>query len=71
VSWRIGCDSAVPIDNIEQTTTAGESGLFYDMEAGRYACVWKTVKAWRSATYRQFVMRLDDGAVHRADFAFK
>jgi Tol biopolymer transport system component len=69
-SRRIDCDSAAPIDNIEQTTTAGESGLSYDTETGRYVYVWKTDKAW-SGTCRQFVMRLDDGTVHRADFEFK
>jgi hypothetical protein len=32
--------------------------------------VYRTDKAW-SGTCRRFVVRLDDGTVHRADFAFK
>jgi Tol biopolymer transport system component len=69
LSRRIDCDSAAPVDDIEQTATAGESGLSYDADAGRYAYVWKTEKGW-SGTCRQFVLALDDGTVHRANFRF-
>jgi dipeptidyl aminopeptidase/acylaminoacyl peptidase len=70
LSRRIDCDSAAPVDDIEQTATAGESGLSYDADAGRYAYVWKTEKGW-SGTCRQFVLALDDGTVHRANFRFR
>jgi hypothetical protein len=69
-SRLIGCDSAAPVDNIEQTVSAGESGLTYDATADQYTYVWKTSKAW-GATCRQLVAKLDDGTVHQANFRFK
>lgn len=69
-SQRINCDSAAPVDNIEQTVSAGESGLTYDAAADQYSYVWKTSKAWND-TCRQLVVKLDDGTVHQANFRFK
>ncbi len=67
---RIGCDSAAPVDNIEQTISAGESGLTYDAATDQYGYVWKTSKAWGD-TCRKQVMKLDDDTVHQANFRFK
>ncbi len=36
----------VTVDGIEQTVTAGSSGLGYDPATGQYTYVWKTDKAW-------------------------
>jgi hypothetical protein len=58
------------VDGVEETTTAGSSSLTYDAESGRYHYVWKTSGEW-SSSCRQFVMKLDDGSVHRANFRFK
>jgi Tol biopolymer transport system component len=69
-SQQIDCDSEALIDSIEQTATAGDSVLSYDATTGRYVYAWKTGKAW-SDTCREFVMKLDDGTVHRATFEFK
>lgn len=69
-SQQIKCDSEAPTDGIEQTETAGDSGLSYDAATNRYAYVWKTNRAW-SDTCREFVMKLDDSTVHRASFEFK
>ena len=69
-SQRITCDSSAPVDNIEQTVGAGESGLTYDAAADRYSYVWKTSKAWND-TCRQLAVKLDDGTVHEANFRFK
>ena len=69
-SQPIGCDSASPVDNIEQTVSAGESGLTYDATADQYSYAWKTSKPWGD-TCRQLVVKLDDGTVHRANFRFK
>ena len=69
-SQLIGCDSAAPVDNIEQTVSAGESGLTYDAATDQYSYVWKTSKAWGD-TCRQLVVKLDDGTVHRANFRFR
>lgn len=63
------CNSAAPIDPIEETVSAGASSLSYDQTAGQYIYVWKTDKAW-AGTCRRFVMRLDDGSSHVADFQF-
>ena len=69
-SQRIDCESGVPTDVIEETATAGESGLSYDATTGEYTYVWKTNKAW-SGTCRQVAVKLDDTTVHRAYFEFK
>lgn len=69
-SQRIDCDTEAPIDSVEQTATAGDSGLSYDAATGRYTYVWKTDKAW-SDTCRELVMKLGDSTIHRASFEFK
>jgi hypothetical protein len=58
------------VDGVEETTTAGASTLVYSVATGRYHYVWKTAGEW-SGTCRQFVMKLTDGSVHRANFKFK
>jgi thrombospondin type 3 repeat protein len=69
-SVQVPCDSTVPVDAIEETATAGHSGLTYDSDADRYQYVWKTEKSW-SRTCRQFVLLLADGSTHRAAFSFR
>jgi hypothetical protein len=69
-SRQIDCASSAPLDGIEQTLSAGESGLAYDATTDRYTYVWKTKQAW-SGTCRKLVVKLDDGGVHRALFKFK
>jgi Tol biopolymer transport system component len=69
-SQQIDCDSAMPVDTLEQTATAGESGLSYEAATGEYSYVWKTEKSW-AGTCRQLAVKLDDGTVHRASFTFK
>jgi len=65
-SIKAPCDAA-PTDAIEQTVTAGQSTLSYDSVADQYNYVWKTDKAW-AGTCRQFVLKLDDGTYHQANF---
>lgn len=57
------------VDNIEQTSTAGSSGLSYDPVSDEYTYVWKTEKLW-AGTCRQLVVGLKDGATHMALFNF-
>jgi hypothetical protein len=45
-SGVMACDSADPVDAIEQTVNANSSGLTYDAATDRYTYVWKTQKAW-------------------------
>jgi hypothetical protein len=65
-SKQVACDAA-PQDAIEQTVTAGGSSLSYDSVADQYNYVWKTDKTW-AGTCRQFVLKLDDGTFHQANF---
>lgn len=68
-SGTIPCDPTADADVIEQTVTAGSSGLNYDAAAGQYIYVWKTEKAW-AGTCRQLVIKLKDSTYHRANFKF-
>jgi hypothetical protein len=52
-------------DEIEQTVTAGSSGLSYDRASGTYTYVWKSPKA---PGCRELALRLRDGSELRARF---
>ncbi len=69
VARPIACDSSAPLDPIEETATAGSSGLSYDPVTNTYTYVWKTVKSW-SGTCRQLIVRFSDGTDHVANFKF-
>ncbi len=58
-----------PLDAVEQTVTAGASGLTYDPATDRYTYVWKTEKGW-AGQYRQLVVKFDDGTTKVANFNF-
>ncbi|HEX9371361.1 MAG TPA: PxKF domain-containing protein, partial [Roseiflexaceae bacterium] len=66
----ITCDSGTPSDEIEQTVTAGASGLSYDAASGQYSYTWKTENSW-AGSCRQLIVRLIDGTDHIASFKFK
>jgi hypothetical protein len=68
-SQSIACDSFAVIDQVEETISAGQSGLTYDASLDQYTYVWKTDKAW-AGTCRQLVLRLSDGTFHIANFQF-
>jgi hypothetical protein len=70
VSQRIACDSSAPLEPIEETATAGSSGLQYDAFTDRYTYVWKTLKGWANSC-RQLNVKLDDGSDHLASFQFR
>ncbi|MGZ4522022.1 MAG: PxKF domain-containing protein [Mycobacteriaceae bacterium] len=65
---RTNCDGQ-PTDEVEQTVTAGSSGLNFDSGSGHYTYVWKTDKAW-AGTCQRFTLALRDGSTHSADFKF-
>jgi hypothetical protein len=69
-SETVSCLSSAPVDGVEQTVTAGASGLTYDAASGLYTYVWKTDKAW-AGTCRQLVLAFMDGTTARANFKFK
>jgi hypothetical protein len=56
-------------NGIDETVTAGNSSLSFDEASGQYSYIWKTDKAW-AGSCRQFVVKLTDGTVQRADFKF-
>ena len=66
-SQRIECDSTAQVDGIEETVTAGASGISYGPSVERYNYVWKTDKAW-AGSCRQLMVRFKDGTFHRANF---
>jgi hypothetical protein len=68
-SEKVECVGGASLDNVEETTTAGSSGLSYDPSTDLYRYTWKTEKAW-AGTCRQLVLRLADGAEYRASFSF-
>ncbi|HLO29831.1 MAG TPA: PxKF domain-containing protein, partial [Anaerolineales bacterium] len=68
-SEMIACSSTDPVDGIEETVTAGSSGLSYDALTDTYTYTWKTDKAWANSC-RQLVVKLNDGTLHRANFKF-
>jgi hypothetical protein len=69
-SQPVACDSGLPTDPIEETTTANASGLEYDAAADQYVYVWKTNKAW-AGTCRELSVKLNDGSAHTTSFQFK
>lgn len=69
-SQAVPCDSTAPVDGIEETVTAGGSGLSYDATSGQYVYVWKTQTGW-AGTCRQLVLKLVDGSFHRANFKLR
>ena len=69
-SQMIVCDGGAPLSEIEETVTAGNSGLSYDPTIDQYKYVWKTQRAWRG-TCRQLILELNDGTTHTANFRFR
>jgi YVTN family beta-propeller protein len=69
-SQAITCDTSAPLSDIDETVTAGSSGLAYDASADQYVYVWKTDNSW-AGTCRQLIVQLNDGTIHPANFKFK
>jgi hypothetical protein len=65
----ISCTGFSASDTVEQTVTAGSSGLKYDESTGLYVYVWKTEKVWANSC-RRFEIQLKNGAQYTADFGF-
>jgi len=56
------------VDGIEETVT-GKGSLSYKAGTDSYEHTWATSSKWSGC--RQFVMKLKDGTVQRANFIFK
>jgi hypothetical protein len=70
ISTKIACDTGAPLDEIEETVTAGGSSLSYDPGSGQYIYVWKTDKLWAN-TCRELTVKLNDNTEHKATFKFR
>jgi hypothetical protein len=57
-----------PSDPVEEVAAAGSSGLHCDN--GQYQYNWKTTKTQKDKCY-VFILTLNDGSVHYADFSLK
>jgi hypothetical protein len=66
-SETIPCNSSAPVDAIEETVS-GKQGLSNNARTDRYEYEWATSSTWRGC--RQFVMKLKDGSLQRANFSF-
>jgi hypothetical protein len=68
-SQPVACDNFATLSPIDETVSAGQSGLTYDASADQYIYAWKTQKSWAN-TCRQLVIRFADGTFHIANFKF-
>jgi hypothetical protein len=68
-SQKVVCDAGADVDPLEETATAGSSGLSYDASIDQYNYVWKSDKAW-AGSCRKLSVTLIDGTVHTANFKF-
>jgi len=64
------CSPTATVDAIEETASAGASGLQYDPASDQYVYVWKTDKSW-AGKCATFSLQLDDGTTHSALFTFR
>jgi hypothetical protein len=70
ISQQVACAGGLPVDDIEQTVTAGASTLSYDSVTDTYTYVWKTNSSWKGQC-RTLIVKLSDGTEHKANFKFK
>jgi hypothetical protein len=68
-STQVSCTSPGTTDGTEPTAAPFGLGPVYVGLLNQYAYAWQTNRAWRR-TCRQFVLKLNDGTVHRANFRF-
>ena len=69
-SQSVSCATLGNPEDIEQTMTAGVSGLQYDVATDQYTYAWKTDGTWAN-TCRRLTLKFKDGSQHAADFQFK
>jgi VCBS repeat-containing protein len=67
-SQRIDCSTAARVPHTQSSTTAFGTPLTYDATTGIYTYAWQTRQSW-SSTCRQFVLKLSDGSLHKANYA--
>jgi hypothetical protein len=68
-STEIRCGTSPDTLGTAGTRALAHSRLRYKPKRDLYVYLWKTDKRW-AGECRQFVLKLDDGSYHRADFRF-
>jgi hypothetical protein len=68
-SEAMSCVNPTQLNGTDSTSTTGSSGLQYDAASDTYSYNWNTDKAW-AGTCRQFVVKLANNSVYRANFTF-
>ena len=63
------CSPGDPVDPVEETVSAGNSGLSYDAATGVYTYVWKTDKMW-AGKCGTLIIKLTDNSEYTASFKF-
>lgn len=68
---QIDCDTLQPLQYAitTPTDTPGEAPLTYNAALDRYQYLWEPDVDW-AGTCRQFILILEDGRQHRANFRF-
>jgi len=70
-SVQVACAASSTVDDVEETSTASNSGLKYDAGSNQYTYVWKTEKSW-AGTCRELRLAFTDNAPAKtAMFQFK
>ena len=68
-SSPVSCRAIRSENAVDETESAGRSGLRYEGQKNKYKYVWKTDPSW-SGTCRKLVLTLVDGSTHEALFSF-
>jgi hypothetical protein len=68
-SSPVPCDQSEPGPIVEETQTAGNKLLSYDVATDQYSYIWKTSTAWKRSC-RILILKLADGTEHYARFSF-
>jgi len=66
---QVSCESTIGLGPINNSATAGNSGLNYDPQTDTYNYIWKTDNNW-IGTCQQLTLRLIDGTEHSVNFKF-
>lgn len=69
-SQQVACSSGLPTDAIEESYSAGSSGLTYDAATHQFQYNWRTMKGW-AGTCRSLQLVLSDGTQRGALFRFQ
>jgi hypothetical protein len=69
-SSPVPCDQSEPGPIVEETQTAGNKLLSYDVATDQYSYIWKTSTAWKRSC-RILILKLADGTEHYARFSFR